>query len=330
MLTYKDLRKERKGIVLLNIEIFSIVGLFLYLYFFEISISFFSYVLTMSRSHSNFLKLIVFLLIFALFSYVIYYTDILGFLFQVNMSFPIGVILSDIFSSRLFLTVSCCFIFNLGCYYIQIMRPIRISRKQYAKDQEANGITQYKYLGSMVNGQNLLNRLLDRYDSLNNRAMHIFSNMRSSGKTYPDQFSFLSKQILSTKQALLNSFTDLCEANDQEFASISSDIRICLDEFDSDICSLHTLFTLHLSNQNNPSRANVGSKPKKQIHEDSSSNTISSKESFDFFLGCDDLATLKKRYRDLMKAYHSDGFAGNEQISKDINLAYDEAKKRFL
>ena len=50
---------------------------------------------------------------------------------------------------------------------------------------------------------------------------------------------------------------------------------------------------------------------------------------FDFFLGCEDLDSLKKRYRDLMKIYHSDGNNGSEEIASKINVLYEEAKKKF-
>jgi len=318
MLTYKDLRKVKKGIVLLSIETFSIIGLFLYVYFFKISVSFLSFVFTMNQSYSSFVKLFAFLLVYAFLSYFIYYTNTLGFLYQINISFPLGFIISDVFSSNLFLSVACCMIITVGCYYIQIIHPIHTSKKQYIKDQEANGITQYKYLGTYANGQKKLNRFLDRYDSLNNKAMHIFSNIRSSGQKYPEQFSFLSKQIQLTKEVLLTNFKDLCEANDKDFEEIALEIRIALDEFDSDVSSLHTLFTLHLST--------IASSFPKQSTMNTEENINANKESFDFFLGCTDLVTLKKRYYDLMKAYHSDGSAGNEQISKDINLSYEKAK----
>ena len=52
-------------------------------------------------------------------------------------------------------------------------------------------------------------------------------------------------------------------------------------------------------------------------------------QGFDFFAGCSSEADLKKRYRDLMKSFHPDGEIGDEDSVKQINDAYEEAKKRF-
>jgi hypothetical protein len=181
----------------------------------------------------------------------------------------------------------------------------------------------------MPNGQKKMNRLLDYYDSLNNKAMHIFSNMRSSGKKYPEQFSFISKQVLSIKKNILVDLKDLCEANGEDFEDIYSDISISLDELDSDVSSLHTLFNIHLSEPKNKYRPNNYSKPINHKKQKTPKMETSTTEAFDFFLGCKDLTTLKKRYRDLMKTYHSDVTSGNEQIAIDINSAYENAKTRL-
>lgn len=324
MLTYSDLRKEKKGIVLLSIEAFSVIGLILYEFFFEIHILFTESFLTNIKETNGFLKLFGFIFLFSIVSYFIFYSRILGLFYQIASSFSLGYIFSTLLSGKLLLSITCCAIFTLGFYYIQILRPIQTSKKEYLENREANGITQYKYLGYTPNGQKRMNRLIDRYDSLNNRAMHIFSNMRSSGKIFPEQFSFITKQILSIKKLILIGLEDLCEAEDDDFETLVSNISVSLDELHSDVLSLHSFFNSFLSTSN--SKEKQASFSKKHQEEESPPIRNTSNKSFDFFLGCEDATTLKKRYRDLMKAYHSDGISGNEQISVEINTAYEEAK----
>lgn len=367
MLTYRDLRKEKKGIALCLLEIGITIGIILYDYFFELHILFPTGFLTNIKASNGLVYLLSFVLIYSLLSYFTFYTRTLGLIYQFIAAIPTGLIVADIASINLILSIfiSLC-LYNL-IYYFSIMRPVSLSENQYYADQEANGVTQFKYLGSMPNGQRRLNRLLDRYDSLNNKAMHIFSHMRASGEKYPKQFTFISKEIISIKNSILADLTELCEAEDDLFDEIYEDVIISLDELDSDVSSLHTLFNLHLSESNRQEqyeqrhyeddsrqklfeeqerrrqleernrrleeernkRLEEERQTRQRYYEEDSPIPKTKREAFDFFLGCEDMATLKKRYRDLMKTYHSDGIAGNEEIATQINMAYEEAKQRL-
>lgn len=344
MITYRDLRKEKKGIALFLLEIGITIGIILYDYFFELHILFSESLLSNIKAKNGLLYIVSFILIYSLLSYFIFYTKTLGLIFQFIAAIPAGMILADIWLENVILAILICFCIYSVIYYFSIMHPVRLSERQYYADRDANGVTQFKYLGSMPNGQKRLNRLLNRYDTLNNKAMHIFSHMRSSGDTYPKQFTFISKEIISIKNSILADLTDLCEAEDELFDEIYEDILISLDELESDVSSLHTMFTLHLSNtdkreEESIQRARFQEEQKrfereqqarfKQEHTRETPIPKTKREAFDFFLGCDDQATLKKRYRDLMKAYHSDGSTGNEEIATQINMAYEEAKQRL-
>ncbi len=48
-----------------------------------------------------------------------------------------------------------------------------------------------------------------------------------------------------------------------------------------------------------------------------------------FFGGVFDEATLKKRYKDLMKIYHPDNLSGDTSVLQEINCEYDIMKKSY-
>ncbi len=48
-----------------------------------------------------------------------------------------------------------------------------------------------------------------------------------------------------------------------------------------------------------------------------------------FFNGVFDEASLKKRYKDLMKIYHPDNAAGDTTVLQEINMEYDVMKKNY-
>lgn len=48
-----------------------------------------------------------------------------------------------------------------------------------------------------------------------------------------------------------------------------------------------------------------------------------------FFNGVFDEASLKKRYKDLMKIYHPDNAAGDTTVLQEINMEYDVMKKDY-
>ena len=50
---------------------------------------------------------------------------------------------------------------------------------------------------------------------------------------------------------------------------------------------------------------------------------------YSFFKDCDDLESLNKRYRDLVKVYHPDQGNGSSDSFKEIQSEYEELKKRF-
>ncbi len=48
-----------------------------------------------------------------------------------------------------------------------------------------------------------------------------------------------------------------------------------------------------------------------------------------WFAGCNDLDSLNKRHKKLMAMYHPDSEDGDEEISREINQAYEELRSRF-
>lgn len=52
-------------------------------------------------------------------------------------------------------------------------------------------------------------------------------------------------------------------------------------------------------------------------------------EQTDFFAGCGDAASVKERYRSLMKIYHPDLQNGDTTFSQIINKQYEELEKKF-
>ncbi len=55
----------------------------------------------------------------------------------------------------------------------------------------------------------------------------------------------------------------------------------------------------------------------------------SQKSSFDFFAGCTSRESIDKKYRSLVKLYHPDNMDGDTAALQEINVQYDQAKKRF-
>lgn len=51
--------------------------------------------------------------------------------------------------------------------------------------------------------------------------------------------------------------------------------------------------------------------------------------SFDFFGSCNTKESLDKKYRSLVKLYHPDNMDGDTKALQEINVQYNEAKKRF-
>lgn len=68
-----------------------------------------------------------------------------------------------------------------------------------------------------------------------------------------------------------------------------------------------------------------------QNSNDGGSSSASAKSSFveDFFAGCNDKASVKKRYRDLSKIYHPDASNGDVTMSQKLNNAYQEELKKY-
>ncbi len=58
-------------------------------------------------------------------------------------------------------------------------------------------------------------------------------------------------------------------------------------------------------------------------------NKKEDKPAFDFFDGCNDKESIKKRYRDLMKTYHPDQGNGSESTLKQINNQYENLLKNY-
>ena len=54
-----------------------------------------------------------------------------------------------------------------------------------------------------------------------------------------------------------------------------------------------------------------------------------SSNSFDFFAGCNSRESVDKKYRSLAKLYHPDNIDGDTAALQEINVQYEEAKKRF-
>ena len=50
---------------------------------------------------------------------------------------------------------------------------------------------------------------------------------------------------------------------------------------------------------------------------------------FDFFAGCSSRESVEKKYRSLAKLYHPDNMDGDTAALQEINVQYEEAKKRF-
>jgi len=61
----------------------------------------------------------------------------------------------------------------------------------------------------------------------------------------------------------------------------------------------------------------------------SRSRTNTAKYGTVFFCGVFDEATLKKRYKDLMKIYHPDNLSGDTGVLQEINCEYDIMKKSY-
>ena len=67
----------------------------------------------------------------------------------------------------------------------------------------------------------------------------------------------------------------------------------------------------------------------KEHAENADSNMSASGVSSPWFKGIDNLEDLKVRYRNLMKTFHSDSTAGDEDNAREINLEYEKLKKKF-
>lgn len=52
-------------------------------------------------------------------------------------------------------------------------------------------------------------------------------------------------------------------------------------------------------------------------------------QTFNFFDGCNDAESVKKRYRDLIKTYHPDQGNGSESTLKQINNQYENLLKKY-
>lgn len=77
-------------------------------------------------------------------------------------------------------------------------------------------------------------------------------------------------------------------------------------------------------------RRNPPPEPEKS-KEESNTRTVrqESEGQIDFFANCNSLESLKKRYRDLAKAYHPDTGNGDLAISQMINAQYEEKIKKY-
>ncbi len=333
MLTYRDLRKVQKGISLYLIEVITFLGLFFYVYFFVPL----SWITESNLKSMDFLYQILILagssIIFAFFYYFLFYTEYIGLLFQIFASIPVGYVISDITSKSVVLCILISALLLNLLYYLLLIRPLKKSQEQYDADYEANGKTQYKYLGEYEDGQKILFRKARKYESLNNKVMHILSNMKMYQDSLSPEFTYFTRQINQIKAQIHNELIELCTAEDEEFEQICKDLDIRFDELATDTESLHMMFNLLLANQREHAKQSHYETNEERIHdkehnyeERNISNHRTTHSDFDFFLGCKDQAMLQKRYRDLMKAYHSDGLAGNEDIAKDINIQYERAK----
>lgn len=65
-------------------------------------------------------------------------------------------------------------------------------------------------------------------------------------------------------------------------------------------------------------------------NEESSHEEVKSeKRNSNYFAGVNDLESLKKRYRDLLKIYHPDNQNGDESMSKQIQAEYEELLSKY-
>ncbi len=58
-------------------------------------------------------------------------------------------------------------------------------------------------------------------------------------------------------------------------------------------------------------------------------DTPSPTTSFDFFVGCNSMESVDRKYKSLVKLYHPDNMDGDTAALQEINVQYTEAKKRF-
>lgn len=62
---------------------------------------------------------------------------------------------------------------------------------------------------------------------------------------------------------------------------------------------------------------------------DDTSIPVKSSSSFDFFAGCNSRESIDKKYKSLVKLYHPDNMDGDTAALQEINVQYDQAKRRF-
>lgn len=67
----------------------------------------------------------------------------------------------------------------------------------------------------------------------------------------------------------------------------------------------------------------------KSDHHNNDDKTGHSNKGFDLFVGCNDVESLKKRYRELSKAYHPDLANGDTESMKYINAMYEKKLSEF-
>ena len=85
----------------------------------------------------------------------------------------------------------------------------------------------------------------------------------------------------------------------------------------------------HSSYRKKPDYTAQGPSNDQNYTQNNTKETSKSYETIDFFKGCNDIESLKKRYRNLCKVYHPDSGSGNEEVFNIIKSSYETLLQKY-
>lgn len=135
--------------------------------------------------------------------------------------------------------------------------------------------------------------------------------------------SKIVRQFNHQKRAIERYNKSLTESALHHLTSVLDDSFLVLEEY------TNTLHDMLLEYQQNMSKEQSGEKTYENNQQNNSEHTSQNTTQSSYFKGCDTLEKLNKRYRDLVKVYHSDSGNGNDEVFIEITDQYNQLKNKF-